>query len=82
MKSGQLSELWRIFKTILMQDSTVLHFSFVDREWLEANFFGRGMGRWSPHTLPARISDLTPSDFFLSWGWLKEQVYSTKPQEF
>ena len=37
------------------------------------------MGRCGLHKLPARSPDLTPCDFFL-WGWLKEQVYSTKPQ--
>ena len=36
------------------------------------------MGHRSPHQWPARRIDLTLSDFFL-WGWLKEQVYSTKP---
>ena len=34
----------------------------------------RGLQKW-----PARTPDLTPYDFFL-WGWLKEQVYSTKPR--
>ena len=37
------------------------------------------MGRRGSQEWPARSPDLTPCDFFL-WGWLKEQVYSTKPR--
>ena len=35
------------------------------------------MGCRGPYEWPARSPNLTPCDFFL-WGWLKEQVYSTK----
>ena len=61
-----------------MQDGAPPHFAIVVREWLNAHFPGRWIGRRGPHEWPARSPDLTPCDFFL-WGWLKEQVYSTKP---
>ena len=35
------------------------------------------MGRRGPYEWPSRSPNLTSCDFFL-WGWLKEQVYSTK----
>ena len=52
---------------IFMQYGAPPHLTIVIREWLNAHFHGRWMGR-----------DLTPCDFFL-WGWLKEQAYSSKP---
>ena len=52
---------------VFMQDGAPPHFTTVVCEWLNAHFHGRWMGR-----------DLAPCDIFL-WGWLKEQVYSTRP---
>ena len=54
-------------------------FAIVIRDWLNAQIPGKWMGRRGSHEWPAKIPDLTPCDFFL-WGWLKEQVYSTKPR--
>ena len=47
------------------------------REWPNANLPGRWMDHCGTHEWSARNPDVTPCDFFL-WGWLKEQVYSTK----
>lgn len=41
---------------------------------------GRWMGRGSPNLpWPPYSPDLTPCDFFL-WGWIKERVYRTQPE--
>ena len=77
-------EIWPVISTweniedlIFMQDGAPPHFAIVVREWLNAHFPRRWMGRRGPHERPARSPNLTPCDFFL-WGWLKEQVNSTK----
>lgn len=79
-------EIWPVISAwenvedlIFMQDGTPPHFDVVVREWLNAHFPGRWMGRRGPYEWPARSPDLTPCDFFL-WGWLKDQVYETKPK--
>ena len=66
--------IWPVISTweniedlIFMQDGSPPHFAIVVCDWLDAHF----PGRWI-------CSDSTPCDF-LPWGWLKEQVYSTKP---
>ena len=64
---------------IFMQDGAPPHFAIVVREWLNAQFPGKWIGCRGSHEWTARSPDLTPCDFFL-WGWLKEQVYSTKPR--
>ena len=63
---------------IFMQDCAPPHFAIVVRQWLNVHFPGRWMGLCGPHEWPARSPDLTPSNCF-PWGWLKEQVYCTKP---
>ena len=67
-------KIWPVVSTwvnvedfIFMQDVAPPHFATVVRELLNSRFPGRWM-----------CGDITPCDFFL-WGWLKEQVYSTKP---
>ena len=78
-------EIWPVISTweniedmIFMQDGARPHFAIIVREWLNGHFPGRWMGRRGPHEWPARGPDLTLCDL-LFWGWLKEQVYSTKP---
>ena len=61
---------------IFMQDGAPPHFAIVVREWLNAQFPGKWMGRRGSHEWPARSPDLTPCDFFLHLL----QVYSTKPK--
>ena len=79
-------EVWPIISAsdniedlIFMQDGAPPHFAIVVRENLNARFPGKCMGRRGSYEWPARSPDLTPYSFFL-WGWLKEQVYSTKPR--
>lgn len=68
-----------IDELIFMQDGAPPHFALVVREWLDARFPGRWLGRRGPHEWPSRSPDLTPCDFFL-WGWVKEEVYRSKPK--
>ena len=49
------------------------------RAWLDSKFPNRWIGRRGPIEWPPRSPDLTPCDFFL-WGYLKDQVYSTRFQ--
>ena len=79
-------EVWPIISAwdniedlIFMKDGAPPHFAIVVREWLNAQFFRKWMGCHGSHKWSARSSDLTPCNFFL-WGWLKKQVYSTKPR--
>ena len=67
-------EVWPVISTwnnieniIFMLDGAPPHFAVVVGQWLNSHLPGRWIGR-----------DLTPCDLFL-WGWLKEQVFSTKP---
>ena len=50
---------------IFMQDGAPPHFAIVVREWLNAQFYGKWMGRRGSHEWPARSLDLTSCDFFL-----------------
>ena len=50
-----------------MQDGAPPHFAIVVREWLNAHFPERWMGRHGPHQRSARSPNLTPCDFLL-WG--------------
>ena len=53
--------------------------NLITREWLDARFPGRCLGRRGPHEWPSKSPDLTPCDFLL-WGWAKEEVYLSKPK--
>ena len=64
---------------VFMQDGAPPHYKRDVRNWLNANFQDRWIGRAGPQEWPARSPDLTPCDFFL-WGFLKEQVYKTNPK--
>lgn len=77
-------ELWSLTSTlkniedlIFTQDSTSPHFACAVREWLNAHFLGRWVGRWCSHEWLANISDLTASSVFL-WDWLMMNIYFTK----
>ena len=79
-------EVWPIISAwdnikdlIFIQDGALPHFAIVFREWLNAIFFGKWVGRCGSQEWLARSPDLTPVDFFL-WGWLKEHFYSIKPR--
>jgi hypothetical protein len=49
------------------------------RQWLNATYPGRWIGRGRPIAWPPRSPALTPMDFFLR-GHLKEQVYAVHPR--
>ena len=59
----------------LQLDGAAPHYAKKVREWLDAQFAGRWIGRGGPIGWPARSPDLTPCDFFL-WGYVKSRVYA------
>ena len=60
------------------QDGASPHYAVAVRNYLDATFPGRWIGRRGPIEWPARSPDLTPLDFYL-WGKLKAKVYSPRP---
>jgi hypothetical protein len=60
-------------------DGAPAHYGEDVRQWLNATYPGRWIGRGGPIAWPLRSPDLTPMDFFL-WGHLKEQVYAIPPR--
>jgi len=60
------------------QDGAPPHFALVVRQYLHEAFTDRWIGRRGAIEWPARSPDLTPLDYFL-WGYLKNKVYETKP---
>lgn len=58
-----------------MQDGAPAHFSVQVRNYLNAQFPQRWIGRGSTFSWPARSPDLNPMDFSI-WGILKSKVYS------
>lgn len=60
------------------QDGAPPHYDVNVRNFLNATFPNRWIGRRGPLEWPARSPDLTPLDFFL-WGYLKSKVYVNKP---
>lgn len=64
----------------LQHDGAPAHYGTQVREYLNATFPGRWIGRGSTNIAwPARSPDLTPLDFYV-WGTLKEKVYSVQIQ--
>ncbi|GBN01928.1 hypothetical protein AVEN_113798-1 [Araneus ventricosus] len=62
---------------IFQQDGAPPHYGNIDREFLDATFSQRCIGRdavmaWSP-----RSPDITPLDFYL-WDYVKQHVYSER----
>lgn len=65
---------------IFQQDGHPAHTSIVAQGNLNRKFPNRWIGKYSNfQEWPPRSPDLTPLDFFL-WGYLKDQVYQTLPQ--
>jgi len=60
------------------QDGAPIHYALIVREFLDA-FFPGWIGRRGHIEWPARSPDVTPCDFGL-WGYLKDRVFSRKPQ--
>lgn len=59
-------------------DGAPPHFARVSRNWLDAEFGPRWIGRGGPVAWPPRSSDLTPLDFFF-WGYVQSIMYATEP---
>lgn len=57
-------------------DGAPAHYGINVREWCNAHFPGRWIGRLGSINWPPRSPDLTVLDFFI-WGYLKDQVYAT-----
>ena len=68
---GLVNRMW------FMHDGAPPHFSIAVRNYLNATFPLRWLGRGGPVEWPARSPDLNPCDFFL-WGHLKDLVYQTE----
>lgn len=66
-------------QTWFQQDGAAAHYARNVRNYLNVVFPGRWIGRRGSIEWPARSPDLTPLDYFL-WGYLKDRVYRTKPQ--
>jgi hypothetical protein len=60
-------------------DGAPPHSSRQARELLQQRYGQRVIANNGPVNWPARSPDLTPMDYFL-WGWMKSQVYTTKPR--
>ena len=65
--------------TWFQQDGAAAHYGRNVRQYLNNVFIDRWIGRRGDIEWPARSPDLTPLDYFL-WGYLKDRVYKTKPQ--
>lgn len=57
-----------------MHDGAPAHFSLIAREFLDATYHERWIGRGGSVRWPARSPDCNPLDFYL-WGHLKDLVY-------
>lgn len=66
------NEIW------FQQDGAPPHFAIAVRQFLDATFPNRWIGRRGPIEWPPRSPDITPLDFFL-WGYLKSKVYVNRP---
>lgn len=67
-------------KIIFQQDSASPHSARVVTDYLNQQFPGRWIGRYSPIRWPARSPDLNPLDFFL-WGYCKTLIYKKLPKD-
>ena len=63
-------------RVLFQQDGAPPHWGLVVRNFLDATFPNRWIGRDGPTNWPPRSPDITPLDFFL-WGYVKDKVYST-----
>lgn len=65
---------------VFQQDGAGPHNARIVTAYLNEQFPERWMGRYGPIRWPARSPDLNPLDFFL-WGYCKEIVYKTLPED-
>lgn len=57
------------------QDGAPAHNTLAVRQYLDAQFPGRWIGRQGPISWPPRSPDLSPLDFAL-WGWMRHRFYT------
>ncbi|GBM34478.1 hypothetical protein AVEN_106717-1 [Araneus ventricosus] len=62
---------------IFQHDGAPPHYGNTIREFLDATFPQRWIGRCAVMAWPPRSPDLTPLDFYL-WGYVKQHVYSER----
>ncbi|KYN09502.1 hypothetical protein ALC57_18370 [Trachymyrmex cornetzi] len=67
-------------RIIFQQDGAGPHNARIVTDYLNEQFSGRWMGRYSLIPWPARSPDLNPLDFFL-WGYCKEVIYRKLPED-
>ena len=80
-KVWQVINAWdNIDDLIFVQDRAPPQFAIVIREWLNAKFLGKWMGRRRSSKWPARSPDLMPCDFFF-WGLVKRASLLNQTQE-
>ncbi|GBN98620.1 hypothetical protein AVEN_272953-1 [Araneus ventricosus] len=60
---------------ICQQDGAPPHYGNIVREFLDATFPQRWIGRGAAMAWPPRSPDITPLDFYV-WGYVKQHVYS------
>ena len=63
---------------IFQQDGAPAHYGTIVRNYLDATFPNRWIGRSGHMAWAARSPDLSPLDYFV-WGYLKDSVYKRKP---
>uniref|UniRef100_A0A1B6KCB5 DUF4817 domain-containing protein n=1 Tax=Graphocephala atropunctata TaxID=36148 RepID=A0A1B6KCB5_9HEMI len=69
------------FQTFFFQqDGAPPHYSVQVKQYLDAVFPHRWIGRRDAIEWPARSPDLTPLDYFL-WGYIKDKVNRTQPTD-
>ena len=78
-----INDIWPVLRDHpelrMMCDGAPAHFERNVRDWMDTHFHNRWIGRGGPIAWSARSPDLTPCDFFL-WGWVKNKVYKTLPE--
>jgi hypothetical protein len=62
---------------IFQQEGALQHWGRIVRDYLDATFLNRWLGRDGPFAWPPQSLDITPLDVFL-WGYVKDKVYATK----
>ncbi|GBM33935.1 hypothetical protein AVEN_178006-1, partial [Araneus ventricosus] len=58
-------------------DGASPHYCNIVREFLDATFPQRWIGRGAVMAWPPRFPEITPLDFYL-WGYVKQHVYSER----
>ena len=76
----KLSAVANMQQVIFQQDGAPVHYLSEVCAFLDEQFPDRWNGRHGPMKWAPRSPDLTPCDFFL-WGYIKSNVYGTRPRD-